>query len=188
MNVLRRIVLGIAAVVVVALALELVAPKAVRAVSNLFITVTNTSANPVPVLEDRESRANFITLSFNVASGGYDEVLPDGSKSAFVIPTGQQFVITDVNWMATCASLFGGPICNKSAGDATALMLGSTDGMTAPYMSRAIYAGGTGFLNAGASDSFKSGLVVKQLPAPSILAQTNGEEILVVNLRGYLVP
>jgi hypothetical protein len=49
MNIIRRIVVAIAAVVIVALAMELVAPKAGRAVSNLFVTVTNTSAHPVPV-------------------------------------------------------------------------------------------------------------------------------------------
>lgn len=41
-NVVRRVVVGVAGIVVIALTMELVAPKAVRAVSNLFVTVTNT--------------------------------------------------------------------------------------------------------------------------------------------------
>lgn len=49
MNIVRRFVVGIAGVVLVGLAMDLLAPKAVRAVSNLFVTVTNTSTNPVPV-------------------------------------------------------------------------------------------------------------------------------------------
>jgi hypothetical protein len=48
-NILRRIVVGIAGAVVVALALELVAPKAVHAVASALVTVSNTSSNPVPV-------------------------------------------------------------------------------------------------------------------------------------------
>lgn len=42
MNIVRRIVVGIAGVVVIALAMELAAPKAARAVANLLVTVTNT--------------------------------------------------------------------------------------------------------------------------------------------------
>ena len=49
MNVLRRIAMAIAGVVVVALATELVAPKAMHAAQGVLATITNTSANPVPV-------------------------------------------------------------------------------------------------------------------------------------------
>lgn len=49
MNVLRRIVLGLAGVVAVALAMQLAAPKAVQAIVSHFVTVDNTAANPVPV-------------------------------------------------------------------------------------------------------------------------------------------
>jgi hypothetical protein len=50
MNVLRRIVVGLAGVVVVALALELLAPKAVHAVVSTLVTVSNTTAQPVPTM------------------------------------------------------------------------------------------------------------------------------------------
>lgn len=49
MNVVRRIAVAIAGVVVVALATELVAPKAMHAAQGVLATITNTSANPVPV-------------------------------------------------------------------------------------------------------------------------------------------
>ena len=42
MNMVRRIVVGLAGVVVIALVLELAAPNAVHAVANLLVTVTNT--------------------------------------------------------------------------------------------------------------------------------------------------
>ncbi|HET7150336.1 MAG TPA: hypothetical protein VFI60_02915 [Candidatus Acidoferrum sp.] len=49
MNVVRRIAITIAGVVAVALATELVAPKAMHAAQGVLATITNTSANPVPV-------------------------------------------------------------------------------------------------------------------------------------------
>lgn len=49
MKIVRRLVVGIAGVAVVALVMEMATPKAARALANLFVTVTNTSANPVPV-------------------------------------------------------------------------------------------------------------------------------------------
>ena len=179
---------GIAGVLFVASVMTLVAPKTVHALVSALVTVANTSANPVPAQEVKESRSNFVTLSFN--GSGYDEVLPDGSKSVFAVPTGQQFVITDVNWITACETFFS-TTCNKSVGDAVILVLGASgpNGL-GPYMSQAIY-GENGFLKtAGRNDSLKSGLVVAQVPTPSILfgPSGNGENILTVTLRGYLVP
>jgi len=188
MNVLRRIAMAIGGTVVVALILTLAVPRAAHAVLSALVTVTNTSANPVPAQEVKESRSNFVTLSFN--GSGYDEVLPDGSKSVFAIPTGQQFVITDVNWITTCENLFS-ITCNKSVGDAVILVLGASgpNGL-GPYMSQGIYGENVFVKTAGRNDSLKSGLVVAQVPTPSILfgPSGNGENILTVTLRGYLVP
>src|SRR5690348_9928644 len=111
---LYRAGIGIAGVVLVALVMALIAPKTVHAVVSALVTVANTATNPVPTQAVKESRANFVTLSFN-GSGGYDEVLPDGSKSAFAIPTGQQFVITDVSWITTCENVFT-ITCGKAVG------------------------------------------------------------------------
>lgn len=182
--------ISIAGVLFVASVMTLFAPKTVHALVSALVTVANTSANPVPAQEVKESRSNFVTLSFN--GSGYDEVLPDGSKSVFAIPIGQQFVITDVNWITTCGNLIGVTTCNKSAGDAVVLMLGSSAPFNSgPHMSQATYARYSGaLLTAGRSDSLKSGLVVDQLPTPSILfgPSGNGEQIFAVTLRGYLVP
>ena len=51
MNVLRRIAMGIGGTVVVALALTLTVPRAAHAVLSALVTVTNTSANPVPTYD-----------------------------------------------------------------------------------------------------------------------------------------
>jgi len=188
MNVLRRIAMAVGGTVVVALVIGLVAPKTVHALVSALVTVANTSSNPVPAQEVKESRANFVTLSFN--GSGYDEVLPDGSKSVFAIPTGEQFVITDVSWITTCENLFT-ITCNRVVGDAVILTLGGNPPLTpGPYTSQAVYGENVFLKTAGRNDSLKSGLVVAQVPTPSILfgASGNGEQIFAVTLRGYLVP
>jgi hypothetical protein len=67
MNVVRRIVVGIAGVVLVALALELFAPKAVHAVVSTLVTVSNTSGNPVPTMAVDTRNVNVVnTPNVNV--------------------------------------------------------------------------------------------------------------------------
>jgi hypothetical protein len=158
------------------------------------VNLANTQSNPVPVQTVKESAANFISVSISPEAGGttYNEVSQDGTVSStpFTIPSGEQFVITDVNWIAVCISSFG-LTCNKSAGDAVVLILGASSGgvPTGPYMSQATYVPSGAFVIAGRSDSLKSGLVVTQLPMPSIFTSSgNGEVVLVANLRGYLAP
>lgn len=69
MNVVRKIVVGIAGVVVVALALELVAPKAVHAVVSTLVTVSNTTAQPVPTMAVDTRNVNVVnTPNVNVNS------------------------------------------------------------------------------------------------------------------------
>jgi len=189
-NVLRRIAMAIGGTVVVALVLTLAVPRAAHAVLSALVTVTNTSANPVPAQEVKESRANFVTLSFN--GSGYDEVLPNGSKSVFAIPAGQQFVITDVSWITICENAFTFT-CTRAVGDAVVLTLGGDGnplGVPGPYTSQAVYGENVFLKTAGRNDSLKSGIVVAQLPAPLILFGTsgNGEQIFEVTLRGYLIP
>lgn len=70
MNVVRRIAMAIAGVVVVALAAELVAPKAMHAAQSVLATIANTSANPVPTVATDTRNVNVAnTPSVSVASG-----------------------------------------------------------------------------------------------------------------------
>lgn len=193
MKIIRPITMGIGGTAVVALVLSLVAPKTTHAIVSALVTVANTAANPVPTQEVKESRGNFISVSFDGST--YNEVLPDGtiSSTPFSIPAGEQFVITDVNWITTCREA-PGIKCNQSAGSPVILTLGNSGPfLPGSYMSQAVYAPATAdtafVLTAGRSDSLRSGLVVTQLPLPTIFgAPGDGETIFVVNLRGYLVP
>ena len=193
MSILRRIAMGIGGTVVVALVFSLAAPKTVHAVVSALVTVANTATNPVPAQEVKESRGNFISVSLVSGGSTYNEVSADGTVSStpFSIPAGEQFVITDVNWLTACVSSFFGVACNKSTGDPAILTLGGSGSFPGgSYVSQAIYADLGGVLTAGRSDSLKSGLVVTQLPLPTLnlFGPANGESILAVNLRGYLVP
>jgi hypothetical protein len=52
-------------------------------------------------------------------------LLADGSASSFTIPVVEEFVITDISWQTVCISNpFGGPNCNRSAGDASIITFG----------------------------------------------------------------
>lgn len=150
------------------------------------VGVANTPANPVPVSVQQST--GFKTLLLSGGSGtSYNEVLPDGtvSTSAFTIAPTQKFVITDVSWVAGCIN-FGSFSCPQSAGNAVVIQLG-----TGSYLSEATYASGVfgNGLFAGRSDHFTSGIVVTQLPAPTIfpVASGNGEQVSQVVLQGYLV-
>ena len=55
MKLSKRIGIGLAATIVVAAALQLVAPRAVRAVVSTFVTVANAPSNPVPVANSQNS-------------------------------------------------------------------------------------------------------------------------------------
>lgn len=69
MNVIRKVVLGLAGVVVVAFVLELAAPKAVHAVVSTLVTVSNTSGNPVPTIAVDTRNVNVVnTPNVNVSS------------------------------------------------------------------------------------------------------------------------
>ena len=183
---------GITGVLFVASAMTLFAPKAVHAVVSALVTVANTSANPVPVQEVKESRSNFVSVT--CCNGApYEEIQPDGtiSSTPFTIPPGEQFVITDVSWIVQCSnSSFGS--CDKPSGSPATIRLGGNDQSNlAPYISTAVYAGRPGFaLEAGRNESLKSGLVVTQLPLPAFYFgfHESGEFIQAVTLRGYLVP
>ncbi len=182
MRILKQAVGVLGTLAVIGVIAAVVMPKAAQGIVATLVQVVNTPANPVPVQHVKESAANFLTLTNSLGSG-YNEVLPDGlvNPSPFALLAGQQFVITDVSWVATCGN-FGILACSASSGDAVTLQL-------AAYFSTAIYAPRSGFLVAGGNDHMTSGMVVSQLPTAGVFETSagNGESIL-VTLQGYVVP
>jgi hypothetical protein len=57
MNVIRKIMVGLGSIVVVALVLALASPKSVRAVVSALVTVSNTASNPVPTVSSEAAKA-----------------------------------------------------------------------------------------------------------------------------------
>jgi hypothetical protein len=188
MNVLKRIAMGIGGVVVVTLLLALAAPKAVHAIVSTLVTVVNTSSNPVVVQNVKQAEGNYISLLYS--NGSYGRILPDGTSTPYAIPSGQDMVITDISWTTICENLFT-ITCNRSAGDAVLVQLGS-GGDFAPgvYNGQATYQNSSLFLVASGAESLKSGYIVSILPVPNIFGGPTGigESILGLTLHGYLIP
>jgi hypothetical protein len=189
MNVLRRIAMGIGGVVIAVLLLALAAPKAVHAIVSTLVTVANTSSNPVPMQQIKQSTNNYLTLQWDISNQVYDQLLPDGTSTPFVIPAGEELVITDVNWVIFCG-YWEGTYCQNHAGDSVGVVLGRSSGTPAGfYAAQSTFVSDAGNLFAMGSDSFKSGVNVSQLPTPAFFGgQYVGQGILGFTLRGYLVP
>lgn len=145
-------------------------------INNFPSALTGTSV-PVSI---RKS-ANFKTLTSNGMN--FNEVLPDGtiSTATFTLSQGEQFVITDVSWVAACINL-GSSSCSVSAGDAVLILLGNS------YRSEATYANRFGQLFAGHTDHLTSGIVVTQMPTPFLPGAAGNGEGFTLTLQGYLVP
>lgn len=93
MKVLRRIVMGIGGIVVLALGIALAAPKTVHAVVSTFVTVANTSSNPVLT----QSLDNPALQPFQ-ATGTCNSVgQPCSASDFFMVPAGMTAVVEDAS-------------------------------------------------------------------------------------------
>lgn len=179
---------GIAGVVFVALAMTFVAPKTVHALVSAFVTVTNTSSNPVATGMSTNVGVpvqNLVTLQCGVLVGTVEEqcnsgidtrINPDGSLPTFVIPQGQTFVITDVNWdVSNCTPSTYCPVILF----VPAIIGGaSTPNIFLTTLSAGSVADGSG--RAIGSDHLTTGIPIRALP--KIQAGNSS----VVTITGYL--
>jgi hypothetical protein len=194
MKILQRLLMGLGTVLLLALALQLVAPKAVRAVVSTLVTIANTSSNPVPVQVVKQSTANVVNLVYDPDYLVYDQLLPNGTLVPYSIPAGEQLVITDINWQAVCANDGRGSNCISVAGNGVSLALKFANSSTSsPYagtfFSQATFTTDNGLLTAGKSETLRTGIATSQLPTPGFLQDCLcGVNILSLNLNGYLVP
>jgi hypothetical protein len=170
MNAFRKVLIGIGALAVVALGVELAAPRRVHAVVSALVTVANTTSNPVPTIDATQSVSQNVAL-LGVGYAGYpisfSTVNPDGSKSssAFKVPDGQTLVITDVDFTPDPPMSVGG-----------FLLIGTNDtyqwGATGP---------------ATTHFSYRTGIVVGTGNSLSVAEFPGGGRITIA-VHGYLVP
>jgi hypothetical protein len=85
MKIFKRFLMGIGTVVLLALSLQLVAPKAVHAVVSTLVTIANTPANPVPI-RDVADPTNFPYSAELCAEANVGSCDPSLSQ-AFVVPS-----------------------------------------------------------------------------------------------------
>jgi hypothetical protein len=128
--------------------------------------------------------AHFRMLSWNGTA--FEEVNPDGSKTAFTLQAGESFVITDLSWvvLSGCES----SSCNQLlAGGAVVVGLGPVVGVPSIYVSEGTYDSGAGI--ASHSDHFTTGAVVNSLPVPSLIEGfvSGGNHLQIFLLQGYVV-
>jgi hypothetical protein len=100
MRILQRFLMGLGTVLLLALSLQLVAPKAVHAVVSTLVTVANTASNPVPVDTTADGRASIALVSsqqLNAPTTSGLQVFANVTDySTFFVPAGKRFMIDQV--------------------------------------------------------------------------------------------
>jgi hypothetical protein len=100
MRFLQRFLIGLGAILVLAISPQLVAPKSVHAVVSTLVTIANTSTNPVPVDSSADSRASVALIGRQQInppnSEGFQPFLNLTDLTAFVVPVGKRFVIDQI--------------------------------------------------------------------------------------------
>ena len=97
-QILKRLLMGFGSILAAALLLAVAAPKSAHAIVAALVQITNTTANPVPVLDVRAAAAQNVELACTFTTGYCVQINPDGSfvDAAWVVPAGMQYVITDL--------------------------------------------------------------------------------------------
>jgi hypothetical protein len=174
----KRLLMGVGAVALTAMLVSLAAPRAVHAVVAALVQVTNTPANPVPVVDLSKSAAQNIELVC-IDTSPYPCFLvpPTGTidlttLTAWTVPAGTNFVITDVEinteveMDGVTATFFGvlwtPPDSSPQRGDSWTV----TNGPTAEF-------------------TFPSGIVVA---SGSTITGKIGPDVISGTVRGYLAP
>ena len=98
MQVLKRLLMGFGSILAAALLLVVAAPKSAHALVAALVQVSNTPANPVPVVDVQSAAQQSVELECNPAEQICYEIQPDGSNNntAWIVPSGMRYVISDV--------------------------------------------------------------------------------------------
>jgi hypothetical protein len=99
----KRLLMGLNAALLLAVFLNVVAPKAVHAVVATLVQVANTSANPVPTLEE-EAQSGFM-VSGTCTFGGTDiSAQLCGVDSIYAVPAGRTAVLESFSGLCSTDS------------------------------------------------------------------------------------
>jgi hypothetical protein len=176
MNAFRKVLIGMGALAVVALGVELAAPRSVHAVVSALVTVANAPSNPVPTINVAQSPSENVELRAQADHGQtipFTSLGPDGtpSTSPFEVPDGQVLVITDVDL---------NPI-GAGVGGVNLLVL--QDAATGNY--REVW------LTMGPATlhlSYHAGIIVSSGASLNLINYNGTGTVTRVNLHGYLTP
>src|SRR5277367_6200587 len=117
MKVLQRFLMGFGSLLLLAVSVQLFAPKAVHAVVSTLITVANTTSNPVPSQQVIPSQPFFARLSL---SGGATQAAGPGSSGrlavtsitisnlSMTIPTQEVYILAPVVAGGSCGDAVTG--------------------------------------------------------------------------------
>jgi len=120
MKLLKRVLMGFGTVLLLALSLQLLAPKAVHAVVSTLVTIANTTSNPVPTLAvDNPAKTPFFASGICKNVNGGNQC---GAQNFLPIPPGVTAVVQDVSGF--CRVLSG----QGAAGVPVYTSLGSSNG------------------------------------------------------------
>lgn len=115
MKLLKSILIGTGGMVLAAMVLALLAPRAVQAVVATAVQVVNTSASPAITQDTSRQGSQVVTISCNTnpirGSALCSQVLPDGYYSGqrgpnggYLVPANQYFVLTSMDWSGSTAT------------------------------------------------------------------------------------
>jgi hypothetical protein len=193
MKYMRKVLSALGGIFLAALLIAALAPKATRAIAAALVQIANTRSAPVPVDAVRHSASNFITLttfgSSNSPATTWTQLNPDRSVSSFVLPPGEQLVVSDVTVTAAC--LDSCPF----AGTQVSVVMPDNEGFGqgGPFfystsMNYQQSEGGTLF--AVHTDHLTSGLVFTALPQAyfNLNFGNDSGEFFYVTIQGYLAP
>lgn len=97
MNALRKALTTLGGILLAALLITALAPRAARGVAAALVEVVNTTANPIPNRDVDMPGRHAVTLGFDDESNSGSANFTNLDQTPFVVPTGQRLVVESVN-------------------------------------------------------------------------------------------
>jgi hypothetical protein len=110
MKLLQRFLMGLGTVLLLAVSLELFAPRAVHAVVSTLVTVANTPSNPV-YTTDAINSENLLQVTCTLPETSFDGN-SISTRNCYTVPAGQRALIEQVDGI--CSTPTGSGVANVS--------------------------------------------------------------------------